>query len=477
MRWRVLQRDIPGGRADHRGVLLTGEGVRVLKATLIEVGRSVGARHDTGIFRMPIDRVFTMHGFGTVVAGTVLSGVARVGDRLEVFPEGTMTKVRGIQVHSRDVEVATIGRRTAINIHNVRKEDLRRGQTLAAPGALSPTRRLDGRLHLLRSHGEELRNRTSVRLHTGTDEVIASVVLLDRDRLPPGRRARAARPGGATVAAHNNRFVIRALTPPRTIGGGVILDAARSGTSLRRGSAGSAYRPGGDIAEVVERTFLNAGLAPQTAADVAKGTGEPKESDVEKVVEALREAGKLVIVSPQPGRRYGRAIRPPQRPMTTSRPERSASSMFPCDQHPYHLWMPAASLQSKLLRQVERRVLDTVIADLSDRESSPRKSMALGSGTHIGFQPGEREAAERIEALFREAAFATPPEEDVRSALRMRAETLQTHDRPDQPGASHPALPDVTYHQQYLREARKVAADYIQRNGSVTVADCATAWA
>ncbi|OGD14785.1 MAG: selenocysteine-specific translation elongation factor, partial [Candidatus Aminicenantes bacterium RBG_16_63_14] len=114
---------------------VTGAGVAAVKAALQEIGRRVTARPDSGIFRMPIDRVFTMHGFGTVVAGTVLAGAIRTGDRIEIYPEGLKTRVRGLQVHKSKADGSGIGKRTALNLQDVAKEDLRRGQVAAAEGS------------------------------------------------------------------------------------------------------------------------------------------------------------------------------------------------------------------------------------------------------------------------------------------------------------------------------------------------------
>ena len=106
---------------------LTGAGLPELRAALQSIGRLVRPRSDSGVFRMPIDRVFTMHGFGTVVAGTVLSGAVRAGDRVEIFPEGLKSRVRGVQVHGSKADASGVGRRTALNLQDLAKEDLRRG--------------------------------------------------------------------------------------------------------------------------------------------------------------------------------------------------------------------------------------------------------------------------------------------------------------------------------------------------------------
>lgn len=159
---------------------VTGAGIEELKEALLRLASQAGERYDSGVFRMPVDRVFAMPGFGTVIAGTVLSGAVKVGDRVTVYPEALNSRVRGIHVHHKKVAVSTVGMRTALNLPEIKKEDLRRGQSAAKPESLFPTQRLDARLNLLKSYGEQLKNRARVRLHLGTDEVICRVSLLDR---------------------------------------------------------------------------------------------------------------------------------------------------------------------------------------------------------------------------------------------------------------------------------------------------------
>jgi selenocysteine-specific elongation factor len=153
---------------------VTTEGLDELKAALMDIGRQVERAEDSGIFRLPIDRVFTVHGFGTVIAGTVLSGEIRAGDRIEIFPDRIIAKVRGVQVHNEKRDLSGIGNRTALNLQDIEKDLLRRGQCAAAPGSLAPTLRMDGRLRLL-PNANEVKMRDRLRLHIGTDEVIARV--------------------------------------------------------------------------------------------------------------------------------------------------------------------------------------------------------------------------------------------------------------------------------------------------------------
>ena len=247
---------------------LTGEGVEEVRAALIEAARKVAVRRDSGVFRMPIDRAFAMQGFGAVIAGTILSGRARIGDKLEILPDGLMTRVRGIQVHAKSVEESHIGIRTAINLQNVKKEQLRRGQCAAAPGSVTATTRLDALLHLLQSYGEDLKNRTRIRFHVGADEVIGRLILLESDKLAPGQCAAAQFVlESPTVAVPRDRYVIRTFSSMKTIGGGTILDSNPAPHKrLDSSTVESINKLKGGIEDVVEQAFVKSGAAGLTVA-------------------------------------------------------------------------------------------------------------------------------------------------------------------------------------------------------------------
>ncbi|HEY5497757.1 MAG TPA: selenocysteine-specific translation elongation factor, partial [Syntrophales bacterium] len=165
---------------------LTGAGFAELLSAIERTAGEVEEGADMGLFRLPIDRVFTMKGFGTVVTGTLISGKVTTGEEVEISPLGFRTRVRGIQVHNQTVETAEAGQRTAINLQGTDRAVIERGYVLAGPGALTVSQRLDCTYRHLTVAGRKLKNRTLVRLHTGTSEIMARVILLDRDELESG---------------------------------------------------------------------------------------------------------------------------------------------------------------------------------------------------------------------------------------------------------------------------------------------------
>jgi selenocysteine-specific elongation factor len=204
---------------------VTGQGLPELLHALQEAVVHVPSREVNAPFRLPIDRVFTLAGAGTVVTGTLVSGRVRVGDPIEILPPGLLSRARQIQVHGRKVEEAVAGSRVAINLPGVEKEHLQRGMVCAPPGVFQPTQAFDAQLSLLPDAPRGFAHRTRVRLYLGTAEVIGRVSLLDSERLEPGQQGfvqlRLEKP---LVAARGDRFVIRTYSPMFTVGGGIVLE-------------------------------------------------------------------------------------------------------------------------------------------------------------------------------------------------------------------------------------------------------------
>ena len=206
---------------------LTGAGLDELKRAIVAAAAEVQPRDSLALARLPIDRVFTMKGFGTVVTGTLMAGTIRREDELEVFPTGQRVRVRGAQVHGQTAEAAVAGQRTALNLAGASTEDLSRGMTLARPGTFEATRRADVELRLLPSAPRPLKSRARVHFHSYTMEMVVDVTLLGTKEIAPGEQglARLKLPQSALLLP-GDRFIIRQFSPVVTIGGGVVLDGA-----------------------------------------------------------------------------------------------------------------------------------------------------------------------------------------------------------------------------------------------------------
>ena len=203
----------------------TGKGLDEFIKTLDKMSAGIPERSLNSLFRLPVDRVFSMKGFGTVITGTLVSGRIQTGDTIMICPSGITSKVRGIQVHNQLVNFAEAGMRTAINFQGLEKAAINRGEVLTSPGALVPSYMADVSVHYLNSNKKSLKNRMRVRLHTGTSEVLGNLILLDSEEMLPGETREAQLRLDSPIAlVRDDRFVIRSYSPVHTIGGGYILN-------------------------------------------------------------------------------------------------------------------------------------------------------------------------------------------------------------------------------------------------------------
>ena len=225
----VLQ-DAPLVRVSAR----TRSGLPQLLTTLGDILREQPARADLGRPRLPIDRVFTMSGFGTVVTGTLTDGHLEVGEEVQVLPSGLVGRVRGLQTHKKGEERASPGSRTAVNISGISTEEIHRGDTLARPGQYGVTRRVDGRLRLLKEASAPILHNAEVKVFIGTTEAVATLRLLGTEELVPGEEAWIQLEfRDPQVAVRGDRYILRRPSPAETIGGGVIVDPQPKGRHRR----------------------------------------------------------------------------------------------------------------------------------------------------------------------------------------------------------------------------------------------------
>ncbi len=448
---------------------LDGRGVDDLKHALSELGKTVASRADSGIFRMPIDRVFTLRGFGTVIAGTILSGEVKEGDRVEIFPDSISAKVRGVQVHHQKVERSILGRRTALNLQDVKKEKLHRGQCAGKPASLTPTYRLDGRLRLLKSYGKKLKNRTRIRLHVGTAEIISRLVFLEDDVLLPGKEALVQFALEApTVALPGDRYVIRTFSPVMTIGGGEILEAAppkhkRFDSQMIQGL----QRLEGDIAEAAEQVFIDSGLTPLSASQVRMMRGE-REDIAEKAVENILKAGNIIKVAGYKETKYLHR-------RSYDELENKLISFIKnyLEKNPHRMFMPYEELRSRFLRLTDNQTLKAVLDGLLEKRTIHRKNSDVSlAGYEVKMKPKDQELILEIESVFKRSEFAPPLEEEIRlkQGVDLRHFKNMMHSLFER-GVLVRLSKKVVFHRDSVESARKIVLEQLEKNQHITVAE------
>ncbi|MFY9843333.1 MAG: selenocysteine-specific translation elongation factor [Terriglobales bacterium] len=282
---------------------LTGAGLDELKSALAKVASEVAAKNSRALARLPIDRVFTMKGFGTVVTGTLVAGTIRKSaeEELEVFPAGNRVRVRGVQVHGFSAEAAMAGQRTALNLSGVSTEDLARGMTLATANTFRTTSRVDALLSLLPS-AKPLKDGAHVHFHAYTSETIAEARLYATKQLNSGDETYAQlRFAEPMLLVPGDRFIVRQFSPVVTIGGGVVLDAAPATRKQRKKENATGFLKimrDGSLEQILAARVARRGTAGMPLAEI------PGEMNIrlEDAKTLARSAGLMrcnqVLVSP-----------------------------------------------------------------------------------------------------------------------------------------------------------------------------------
>lgn len=284
----------------------TGQGLDELLEAISRAAERIRARDSEGPFRLPVDRVFSLRGIGTVVTGTLWEGSVAAGEEAMVQPSGKRVRVRTVQVHGEDVERAYAGQRVAMNLPGVSKEEITRGDVIVTPGHLRPTLMADAHLHLLESAPQALKNRTRVRFHHGTSEVMARIVLLGgREELPPGEshpvQLRLEKPA---VLRYGDRFIIRSYSPITTIGGGRILDSHPRKHRHHQSEVLEELeiRKRGNPSELMLLAVEEKGL-PLSLAELINRL-EIKKSEMDRALRNLVQEGRLVEIPGENGPLY-----------------------------------------------------------------------------------------------------------------------------------------------------------------------------
>ena len=402
----------------------TGEGLDDLRSTLRGLAAGVTRRDPRGSTRLPVDRVFTLKGFGTIVTGTLVSGRLREGQNLSVLPRGLSTSARGIQVHGQQQSTADAGHRVAVNLGGIELADLERGATLCEPGSFEPTRRFDVTIELL-PDAKPLRHGARVRFHQGTSEIMGRVALATHPRcpeplaeLPAGRSAHARmRLERPAVVTRGDRFILRAYSPTVTIGGGIVLDplppraAIRTTAGVERLQRLDASVPFDVVlhALIEERGLL--GL-PQPAVLSRAGASPEQAGDA---VRRLIEKRQVVAVGDL-------LVSRRQMDLAAERLLESLKAHHAADAMSEGLHREEA--RARLMPRAVPAVFDAVLAPLvaSGRVVS-RDRLALAGHT-VSFSPEEMRIREALLKLFADAGLAPPDPAAVRAAVGGDAATV-----------------------------------------------------
>lgn len=398
---------------------VTRQGLVELTVEIDRMCDNVKPRDASEPFRLPIDRVFTVQGFGTVVTGTLFAGSVRPGDTVEIQPSQLTARVRGVGVHGKQVTSAEAGQRTAINLAGVTTDQVRRGDVLAAPGSLLATMLLDARVSLLTGMDKTLVNRQRVRLYAGTAEILCRVVLLDVDELLPGDSAYAQLKLEEPIALRaGDRFVIRSYSPMVTIGGGQVLDATPTKRKRFKEQSISELMvlESGSAEEVMAQRLLKSPDKLITREELlrfasSKQTGEETLENLiaADVVLQLRSDDVDYLLH----RDTINALLDRTREILSSYHRR----------YPLRLGMPREELRSKLFPAANSRVFAVMLLEICGEIalSTTARAVALGD-FRVTFTGKWQRARDLTAQSFESQPFSPPSIEDIMELTRLTLE-------------------------------------------------------
>ncbi len=439
----------------------TGAGLEELKQALARSAGEVQQRDCRALARLPIDRVFVMKGFGTVVTGTLIAGTIRKEEELEVFPSQRRVRVRGVQVHGQEAEEATAGQRTALNLAGVTKEELGRGMVLAPPNTFHTTNRMDVSLTLLNS-ARPLKDRARVHLHAYTAETVAEVVLYGGKQLAPGHSGFAQlRTAEPLLLLPGDRFILRQFSPVVTIGGGTVLDAAPlAGKNAREKT--EALLP--LLAKASPPEILTARVARRERSglplsDAVAETGR-RRSEIETQAATLKSKvsrfGDVLIASEALAQAQNEALAAIQE---------------------FHRANPLVAGISKEELREKLGLRPEVFNAMAETLQRANKIEVAGeqvraAGRTVVLKDEEAESKRAIEQTFAEAGLKVPALKDVLGGLRVdrvRAQKIVTLLLRDKVLVK--ISDDLVFHRSALEELRQRVSAYKAKSAKIGVAD------
>ena len=342
----------------------TGAGLKELVDIIEKIAEEEVVEKDTAtIPRLPIDRAFSLSGFGTIITGTLLSGTITKEDVLEMYPIGKTSKIRSIQVHGQDVDKCYAGQRVAINLSNIKKREIGRGCVLAPPGSMKNTDLLDVKMNILDSSMRVLTNHTRLHLFTGTSEILCRAVLLDKEEIGPGESGYVQLRLEEEIALRRgDKFVVRFYSPMETIGGGVVLEPNPSIhrrfqepviEDLKRKESGS-------TADVIEMHVKNYKDTMITLSDLARLTALSPE-EVEQDIEELKEQGLIRTYALKKDTYvwHAGAAKEAEETLLNALKKYEAS-------YPYRYGMKKAEIHTNYFRKIKPNVFDLYIGSLTE---------------------------------------------------------------------------------------------------------------
>ncbi len=388
----------------------TGENLGLLKEEIRQMALSISPKTHEGLFRLPVDRVFTLKGFGTVVTGTAISGRVSIEDSIEILPSNIKTKVRGLHSHGRAINTASAGQRVAINLQGVEKEEIRRGDVAVTPLRFHPTKVVDAFLELL-GDVPSLKSKALVHFYAGTSETVARAVLYEKDELKAGESCYCQlRLKDPVVVTAGDRYIIRRFSPLETLGGGEILDPSPARRRRKDGIADLPVLHKGGLREKLALKIEKAGKAG-ISLHLIEGWINAEPGAISKVIGELLKEGILL--------RYEDILLHRQAALGLQHAIVEIMNMFH-KKNPLKPGMPKEEVRTTL--KVDPRLFNFILSGLKDVVAE--RDLLRSRDFRVALSSSEEAYRTKILDLLEKGGFQPPTREEIASLLKMEQKKI-----------------------------------------------------
>lgn len=448
----------------------TGENIDVLRQKIVTMAKQAGKRREEKeLFRLPIDRVFTMEGFGTVVTGTLIEGMCEAGEEVMVYPQERLLKIRGVQSHGQKEEKACAGQRTAINLAGIKKEELSRGEVLAYPGSLVNSTMVDATLRLFDSTQRKLKNGDRVHLSYGSAQAIGKVILLDCDVVEAGQEALVQlRFDDPICVKRNDKFIIRFYSPVETFGGGTVLNPAAD--KHKRGQEDvieslKLKKTGTDM-EILEQMVNEESRRFPEAEDLAAWM-DLTVSEAEQMLDTLRNKKKILHLNDGSfvGKTYWEKV---------SELANQVLAHFHRE-NPIVEGMDREELKSRLAERMHLKSgkkAEALIAELEKRKViTIQGSVVSVAGFTVSYSDEASQMMTDMENIYKKAGIEVPSTDELVGAYKDRKQARQVLSELTKKGILVKAGTGVLMHKEHWDRALNILREHLAANPQITLGE------
>ncbi|MFD3157608.1 selenocysteine-specific translation elongation factor [Haloimpatiens sp. FM7330] len=447
----------------------TKQGFDELIKEIDKVTNEVEAKDTEGHFRLPVDRVFSVSGFGTVVTGTLISGHVKVGEEVEIYPSKIKTRVRGLQVHEKPVEVAEAGQRCAINLANVKVSDINRGDVISKENVMEPSYMVDVKLHYLKSVERPLENRQRVRLHHGTNEILCRVVVLDKEVVNPGEDAYVQlRLEKQLSSQRNDRFVIRSYSPMHTIAGGIIIEpnAAKAKRFNEKYISELKVKESGEVGDILENTIKKLSNSFPELQSIIKAMGK-NEGKIEQRLEELVQENKIIklVSSEKPLYVHEAFI-----------DDRIAAAQNILEEfhlkYPLKVGMSKEEIKNKVFtKKLKQKVYDEILQIFIDKKEIEVHNLVISKyGFEVKYTEEQKQIKDKILSEYHKGKFAPPKYKELLEKEKDKNNFKMVFEALIDSGKLIKVDEEYMFLKECYEEAKQKIIEFIRKNESIDLA-------